>query len=36
MFRFLIRTIVAAALSFAVKQYLEGEVNELGRKNLSR
>ena len=27
MIRFILRTVVATALSFAVKQYLEGEFN---------
>jgi hypothetical protein len=36
MFRFIIRTIVAAALSFAVKQYLEGEVNKAERKRVAQ
>lgn len=35
MFRFLFRTIIAAALSFAVKQYLESEVNDENEKSLS-
>ena len=34
MFRFLIRTVVATALSFAVKQYLEGEFNGTSRKRV--
>lgn len=35
MIRFLLRTIVAAALSFAVKQYLEGEFDPASKKRLS-
>ncbi len=36
MFRFLIRTILAAALSFAVKQYLEAEVEDNNKKRITR
>jgi hypothetical protein len=36
MFRFLIRTILAAALSFAVKQYLEAEVEDNNKKRVTR
>jgi len=36
MLRFILRTILATALSFAVKQYLEGEVNEAREKRLTR
>ena len=34
MIRFLFRTVVATALSFAVKQYLEGEFNDPARKRV--
>lgn len=36
MIRFILRTVVATALSFAVKQYLEGEANGTNKKRLSR
>lgn len=36
MFRFLIRTILAAALSFDVKQYLEAEVEDNNKKRVTR
>lgn len=38
MFRFLFRTIIAAALSFAVKQYLETETEQAKgtRKRVTR
>ncbi len=36
MFRFILRTVVATALSFAVKQYLEGESGKTGKKRVTR